>query len=317
MSKIINEDEFDKIITNLRAEGISPVPFITPDFNFSAKFYAGWLRWLFDNIKAIEIVINQLLKREIATTNSDSIQLTQDGNWTNEFVITLKALLKISEHIKTKKLIDYKGVEKTFTLLNAIKVFTDGAYTPDYESIIDFLNNEVNIIQGEIKKINNEIININNEIININKEINNIINIINNFPSGSSIVAKVMLLGDGKQYGYGDVMVLPSTVSTYKSYEIEYAVGNAQYTSVVSRDILTRKDICPTISGIQFDGATQAANSVFYHLDGVNLRVGITEQKQSGAQSVNLNNNNILNNGDVTKSMISIQAIYGIKEVNF
>lgn len=185
MSKIIDEDEFNKVIKNLRAEGIEPFPFITPDFNFSAKFYAAWLRWLFANLQAIQVVINQLLKREIATATTDSIQLTQDGDWTEEFVVTLKALLKISAHTDSKTLIDFKGVEKTFTLLNALKVYTDGAYSPDFTSLIDFLNGEVNNIQGEINIINDEI--------------TNITNIINKLPHGDYTFTskKVIYSGSG------------------------------------------------------------------------------------------------------------------------
>lgn len=228
MSKIIDEDEFNKVIKNLRAEGIEPFPFITPDFNFSAKFYAAWLRWLFANLQAIQVVINQLLKREIDTATTDSIQLSQDGDWTTEFVVTLKAILKISAHTDSKTLIDFKGVEKTFTLLNALKVYTDGVYSPDFTSLIDFLNGEVNNIQTEINDINNEITNINNEITNIKNEITNIIN---HLPSGNlSFTSKetIWQSNDGAMSGTATQEFTPG------SYEIEWGGDSLGFSTSIS-----------------------------------------------------------------------------------
>lgn len=141
MSKIINEDDFDKIIKNLRAEGIEPFPFIAPDFNFSAKFYAGWLRWLFANMESIKVVINQLLKRNLATSTTDSIILSQDGDWTTEFVITLAAVLKVSKETTHITLKDKDGNDVDFEAQNAIEIFKDGAYVPDLKPLLTYLNN--------------------------------------------------------------------------------------------------------------------------------------------------------------------------------
>lgn len=132
---------------------------------------------------------------------------------------------------------------------------------------------------------------------------------------GETVSVRKLLKNDGSQYGYGDTMVLPADVSNYATIEIDYAVGNSQYSSNIPLAILTRTDVCPTLSGILYDGATTSANSIYIHLDGTKLRVGSTGQTKTGAQSVNINNGTVLNNGSVTKAMISIQGVYGLKDV--
>lgn len=150
-----NPDNWDDIKANLRAEGIEPFPFITPDFNFSAKFYAAWLRWLFAYIKILEEAVNQLLKRELKVSDTEAIDMSQDGDWTSEDVITIKSVLVLSDLIKHLTI-----QTRDFDAQNANTIESDGLYAPDYKAFIediyneiDNINNTLNIIGGSGKPV--------------------------------------------------------------------------------------------------------------------------------------------------------------------
>lgn len=217
MTRIIKDDEFDKIIKNLRAEGIEPFPFIAPDFNFSAKFYALWLRWLYANLESVKYVISQLLKRKIATETTDSIILKQDGNWEDKFIITLSALLKLSKHVDTLIIKDKDDKATQFEISNALKVFEDGAYSPDYQVILNYLNSSMNEIDKELDKVKDELDDVKNEVGSIDVK-----------------TPKLTLLWKSDDLGVNSeqTITLNDSYKNYDYVEVIYSVGSGRKTAI-------------------------------------------------------------------------------------
>lgn len=110
------------------------------DYNTNAKSYYDYLGFRIAQIDAIIDAINKLLKRDIKTNNSNSVNLTKLGDWSTGDLITLVANANVSHET-----------------LNALEIKDDGLYVRNLKPLIDDLQNQINNLQSQITNLKNTV----------------------------------------------------------------------------------------------------------------------------------------------------------------
>lgn len=159
------------------------------DYNTNAKSYYDYLGFRIAQLNAIIDAINKLIKRNIKTNRTNTVDLQKLGDWSSDDIITLLANVKVSHET-----------------LNAIEIKGDGIYCRDLKPLIDDLQQQVNNIKQELEQIKNEIQNIKNVQAKHDRVIRKIVqSLINNgswlAPQGSDILDGDFISGHGVASG--------------------------------------------------------------------------------------------------------------------
>lgn len=159
------------------------------DYNTNAKSYYDYLGFRIAQLDAIIDAINKLIKRNIKTNQTNTVDLQKLGDWSSDDIITLLANVKVSHET-----------------LNAIEIKGDGIYCRNLKPLIDDLQQQVNNIKQELEHIKNEIQNIKNIQAKHDRVIRKIIqSLINNgswsAPQGSDILDGDFVGGHGVASG--------------------------------------------------------------------------------------------------------------------
>lgn len=159
------------------------------DYNTNAKSYYDYLGFRIGQLDAIIDAINKLIKRNIKTNQTNTVDLQKLGDWSSDDIITLLANVKVSHET-----------------LNAIEIKGDGIYCRNLKPLIDDLQQQVNNIKQELEQIKNEIQNIKNIQAKHDRVIRKIIqSLINNgswsAPQGQDILDGDFVAGHGVASG--------------------------------------------------------------------------------------------------------------------
>lgn len=149
------------------------------DYNTNAKSYYDYLGFRIAQLDAIIDAINKLIKRNIKTNQTNSVDLQKLGDWSSDDIITLLANVKVSRET-----------------LNAIETRDDGLFVKDLKPLIDDLQNQVNQIKQELQEIKNQIQNIKNELAKHDRVLRKIIQSLINNGSWSAPQGQDILDGD-------------------------------------------------------------------------------------------------------------------------
>lgn len=159
------------------------------DYNTNAKSYYDYLGFRIAQLDAIIDAINKLIKRNIKTNQTNTVDLQKLGDWSSDDIITLLANVKVSRET-----------------LNAIETRDDGLFVKNLKPLIDDLQNQVNQIKRELEDINNQIQNIKNELAKHDRVLRKIVqSLINNgswtAPQGQDILDGDFVGGHGVASG--------------------------------------------------------------------------------------------------------------------
>lgn len=117
------------------------------DYNTNAKSYYDYLGFRIAQLDAMIDAINKLLRRDVKTNQTNTVDLQKLGDWSTDDIITLLANVKVSNET-----------------LNAIETRDDGLFVKNLKPLIDDLQRQVNEIKQELETIKNDIQNIKNEL---------------------------------------------------------------------------------------------------------------------------------------------------------
>lgn len=101
------------------------------DYNTNAKSYYDYLGFRIAQLDAIIDAINKLIKRNIKTNQTNTVDLQKLGDWSSDDIITLLANVKVSHET-----------------LNAIEIRDDGIYTRNLKPLIDELQQQLNNVKN-------------------------------------------------------------------------------------------------------------------------------------------------------------------------
>ena len=101
------------------------------DYNTNAKSYYDYLGFRIAQLDAIIDAINNLIKRNIKTNQTNTVDLQKLGDWSSDDIITLLANVKVSPDT-----------------LNAIETKDDGLFVKDLKPLINDLQRQVNEIKN-------------------------------------------------------------------------------------------------------------------------------------------------------------------------
>lgn len=101
------------------------------DYNTNAKSYYDYLGFRIGQLDAIIDALNKLIKRNIKTNQTNTVDLQKLGDWSNGDIITLLANVKVS-----------------LETLNAIETRDDGLFVKDLKPLINDLQRQVNEIKN-------------------------------------------------------------------------------------------------------------------------------------------------------------------------
>ena len=101
------------------------------DYNTNAKSYYDYLGFRIAQLDAIIDAINKLIKRNIKTNQTNTVDLQKLGDWSSDEIITLLANVKVSHET-----------------LNAIEIRDDGIYTRNLKPLIDELQQQLNNVKN-------------------------------------------------------------------------------------------------------------------------------------------------------------------------
>lgn len=101
------------------------------DYNTNAKSYYDYLGFRIAQLDAIIDAINKLLRRDVKTNQTNTVDLQKLGNWSTDDIITLLANVKVSRDT-----------------LNAIETRDDGLFVKDLKPLINDLQRQVNEIKN-------------------------------------------------------------------------------------------------------------------------------------------------------------------------
>ena len=101
------------------------------DYNTNAKSYYDYLGFRIAQLDAIIDAINKLIKRNIKTNQTNTVDLQKLGDWSSDDIITLLANVKVSHET-----------------LNAIETRGDGLFVKDLKPLINDLQRQVNEIKN-------------------------------------------------------------------------------------------------------------------------------------------------------------------------
>lgn len=149
------------------------------DYNTNAKSYYDYLGFRIGQLDAIIDAINKLIKRNIKTNQTNTVDLQKLGDWSSDDIITLLANVKVSRET-----------------LNAIETRDDGLFVKNLKPLINDLQNQVNQIKQELQDIKNQIQNIKNELAKHDRVLRKIIQSLINNGSWSAPQGQDILDGD-------------------------------------------------------------------------------------------------------------------------
>lgn len=101
------------------------------DYNTNAKSYYDYLGFRIGQLDALIDAINKLIKRNIKTNQTNTVDLQKLGDWSSDEIITLLANVKVSHET-----------------LNAIEIRDDGIYTRNLKPLIDDLQQQLNNVKN-------------------------------------------------------------------------------------------------------------------------------------------------------------------------
>ena len=101
------------------------------DYNTNAKSYYDYLGFRIAQLDAIIDALNKLIKRNIKTNQTNTVDLQKLGDWSSDDIITLLANVKVSHET-----------------LNAIETRGDGLFVKDLKPLINDLQRQVNEIKN-------------------------------------------------------------------------------------------------------------------------------------------------------------------------
>lgn len=101
------------------------------DYNTNAKSYYDYLGFRIGQLDEIIDAINKLIKRNIKTNQTNTVDLQKLGDWSSDDIITLLANVKVSHET-----------------LNAIEIRDDGLFIKDLKPLINDLQRQVNEIKN-------------------------------------------------------------------------------------------------------------------------------------------------------------------------
>ena len=159
------------------------------DYNTNAKSYYDYLGFRIAQLDAMIDAINKLLRRNIKTNQTNTVDLQKLGDWSTDDIITLLANVKVSHET-----------------LNAIETRDDGLFVKNLKPLIDDLQRQVNEIKQELTTIKNDIQNIKNELSKHDNVLRKIVqSLINNgswsAPQGQDILDGNFVSGHGVASG--------------------------------------------------------------------------------------------------------------------
>lgn len=159
------------------------------DYNTNAKSYYDYLGFRIAQLDAIIDAINKLIRRNIKTNQTNTVDLQKLGDWSTDDIIKLLANVKVSHET-----------------LNAIEIRGDGLFVKNLKPLIDDLQRQVNEIKQELTTIKNDIQNIKNELAKHDNVLRKIVqSLINNgswsTPEGQDILDGNFVSGHGVASG--------------------------------------------------------------------------------------------------------------------
>ena len=101
------------------------------DYNTNAKSYYDYLGFRIAQLDALIDAINKLIKRNIKTNQTNTVDLQKLGDWSSDDIITLLANVKVSHET-----------------LNAIEIRDDGIYARNLKPLIDELQQQLNNVKN-------------------------------------------------------------------------------------------------------------------------------------------------------------------------
>ena len=101
------------------------------DYNTNAKSYYDYLGFRIGQLDALIDALNKLIKRNIKTNQTNTVDLQKLGDWSSDEIITLLANVKVSHET-----------------LNAIEVRNDGVYVRNLKPLIDDLQQQLNNVKN-------------------------------------------------------------------------------------------------------------------------------------------------------------------------
>lgn len=101
------------------------------DYNTNAKSYYDYLGFRIAQLDAIIDALNKLIKRNIKTNQTNTVDLQKLGDWSSDDIITLLANVKVSHET-----------------LNAIEIRDDGIYARSLKPLIDDLQQQLNNVKN-------------------------------------------------------------------------------------------------------------------------------------------------------------------------
>lgn len=147
------------------------------EYNTNAPSYYDYLAHKNYNHRLIIDLLNRVARRNLTVTDTHSINLTKSNDWISEDdchnyhdIVDVKADLKLSKKVTQLTAGNKKKVRNDTTVSNALKIFEDGAYTPDYFNFINDLYNLNSDLDDKLDKEINERIKEDNK---LNEKINN------------------------------------------------------------------------------------------------------------------------------------------------
>lgn len=149
------------------------------DYNTNAKSYYDYLGFRIAQLDAMIDAINKLLRRDVKTNQTNTVDLQKLGDWSTDDIITLLANVKVSHET-----------------LNAIETRDDGLFVKDLKPLIDDLQRQVNEIKQELTTIKNDIQNIKNELSKHDNVLRKIVQSLINNGSWSAPQGQDILDGD-------------------------------------------------------------------------------------------------------------------------
>lgn len=108
------------------------------DYNTNSKSYYDYLGFRLAQFEDILNAINHLLKRNINTSETNTVKLNKEGDWLSTDIITLRALAKISNRE-----------------LNAVQALDDGLYCENLKPKINRLQEQVNNLETRVTNVEN------------------------------------------------------------------------------------------------------------------------------------------------------------------
>lgn len=149
------------------------------DYNTNANSYYDYLGFRIAQLDAMIDAINKLLRRDVKTNQTNTVDLQKLGDWSTDDIITLLANVKVSHET-----------------LNAIETRDDGLFVKNLKPLIDDLQRQVNEIKQELETIKNDSQNIKNELAKHDNVLRKIVQSLINNGSWSAPQGQDILDGD-------------------------------------------------------------------------------------------------------------------------